>query len=334
MMRVIVYIRLHWHRYHIPLYFLFGTIGILVFVRLSANWSVNEGAVWLVRALVENGADSRKTAHWTLSLTQTPISVSDAIDCNSQIERMHFLCTVLQLASNNRGGFQTPEKIADDPISTYFKGAVQLKNFPEKAIDTWAIIPNVSRFLAHQALKLSEQGVTSIYVVQIADASVATASGALPEIAPAYLALCQSFVEQSDMVQALDFCQKAENANDSWVNQVNVARIYINIQEYERALNIAMSLIEKGEGVAPALRIRGTVYAAFGDYENALADYSQLQRLGPIDRYTIYELAMIYYNMGDFSRAKELFEKLQLEFGDERTESYLKAIDTRLNTSP
>lgn len=305
--------------------FLVLVITILVpFLRFTNQVSVNKSALLLIDELTEKPMNIPSATHWVLSTNQSHITSSNVIDCIGRKGRDYFLCTVGQIA-NETAGIQTFHSEANDPVLLYFQGAAQFKSSPDKAAETWSTIPNISHFLARQALKFYEQGDIT-WSIQIAEAAVAASSESVPELASTYLALCQSFIEQYDKVQAMDFCQKAENANDSWINQINVARMYLSFQENERALNIAMLLIERGEGVVPALRIRGTAYAALGDYENALADYSQLQALSPIDRYTMYELAELYYKMNNLVQAKQIFERLQREYGDDRADGFLKAI--------
>ncbi len=288
---------------------------------------MNKDAIELVSYLEK--IESGEYAHWSLS-DERPSHREIDKNCLGEKSRAYFLCLVEYLAKSHEsaGVLFLNADDESDPVFRYFQGAALFRKEIDDSIAIWQTVPNVSHYLARQALKMHQSGDIASSIA-ILEASEAVSQHAIPEMAPSYLALCQSLIENKQKSKALDFCKKAQYADSSWINQVKVARAYLSINENERALNIAASLIEKGEGVGPALRINGVAYSALGEYKKALVEYSQLQALGPLDRYTMYELAELYYKMENLDQAKILFEVLHREYGDDRALGFLKIIDER-----
>lgn len=299
--------------------------GLLAGQRLDHNVAANRNAIIFARHVA--GLSQQTGVHWTLSPQHSRLNAPDKF-CIEQTTRFDFLCVTSDndyLIDIARADVEKGSR--KDLLLLYFLGASLFDSDPTSATAIWANVPQVSHFLARQALKFHEAGniARSETLVDIAQA---ISSESVPESAPVYLALCQTFIEKNDRLRALAFCQKAESASSTWVNQVNVARRYLDLQEYNRAAEIANSLLTRGEGVSSALRIRGTANAAQGDFEKALADYASLEAAGALDRYAMYELAEIYYKMGGLEQARGLFEVLQRDYGDERAQAFLKSIDS------
>ena len=60
---------------------------------------------------------------------------------------------------------------------------------------------------------------------------------------------------------------------------------------------------ETGKNLAAAFTIRGRAYRAMGDYDRAIADYSEAIRIEPTYVLAFYSRGIAYYNKGDYDRA-------------------------------
>jgi tetratricopeptide (TPR) repeat protein len=74
-------------------------------------------------------------------------------------------------------------------------------------------------------------------------------------------------------------------------------------KDYERTVRLCTKAIEGHSGVASYFSLRANAHNALGNFEKALADYTEALRLEPWDDTFHRARSMTYYQMGDFEKA-------------------------------
>src|SRR5262249_26663453 len=112
--------------------------------------------------------------------------------------------------------------------------------------------------------------------------------------------------------EALDSCQKALDLKPGYPHVVWArAQIYLWQGQHAGALAELDPLVARLPGGPPeTLNVRGDVYRAMGDLENAEKDYRRLIGLRPKDPNAHIGLALVYQKQGKSEEAKACYDQL------------------------
>ncbi|MDX1637762.1 MAG: FlgO family outer membrane protein [Balneolaceae bacterium] len=91
----------------------------------------------------------------------------------------------------------------------------------------------------------------------------------------------------------------------------DLARTYINLKQYEKALRQFDKSLELDDTFRPALEGKGWVYTLMGKYEKALHCFEQYQKMVGSDLKGIIQLGYLYGKMGKPKKAMQYIEKLR-----------------------
>src|SRR5690606_4771113 len=88
------------------------------------------------------------------------------------------------------------------------------------------------------------------------------------------------------------------------------------------ACNELVATAGRIEERADLLRQRGIAHHRLGDYQNALADYSQAILIDPQDSYALYNRALVRTRLGDWRGAVSDYD-VSLQLRSDNTDAYL-----------
>ena len=99
------------------------------------------------------------------------------------------------------------------------------------------------------------------------------------------------------------------NATIEDINQAVRGWFSLEIGDYDRAIADYTQAIQLKPDNADVRILRGLAYARSGDYDRAISDYTQAIQLNPDDAEVYVLCGLAYQEAGDSPRANEYFDK-------------------------
>ncbi len=152
----------------------------------------------------------------------------------------------------------------------------------------------------------------------------------VPNYESGWLALSQAYVEENDLISALEIMEKGlPKFKDSPVYQSNLAWLYLESgKQISKALNLAQAAYDKNPDNIAIADTLGWAYYHKGIYSQALWLLSDIEKKAPGNSYIKYHLGMTYYHMDDFDKARQYLGKARLSV---ESENFVKEIESTLD---
>jgi protein O-GlcNAc transferase len=113
----------------------------------------------------------------------------------------------------------------------------------------------------------------------------------------------------------------------------NLARLYVLQNRLDEALDNVQKSIQIKPRLGMAYNLRGLIFEKENNLGEAIASYETAVKIVPEDALFGYHLAVAYFKVGDYAKAKEIFLKIQGKVTDAETRDsiarYLKMISDR-----
>ncbi|GIV76306.1 MAG: hypothetical protein KatS3mg050_0700 [Litorilinea sp.] len=126
-----------------------------------------------------------------------------------------------------------------------------------------------------------------------------------PENAKCYDSRASFYLHQNDFEHAIFDCDTAIKIDPQASFLQTRAQAYMGQKKYREALADYTHVIEQGDSFGWFHEKRGDIYAEFGDYDNAIHDYSIAIALYPIDykEHLYFRLAVVFLRKDDYENA-------------------------------
>lgn len=114
--------------------------------------------------------------------------------------------------------------------------------------------------------------------------------------------------EYNKSIKSLQNALGKNKARNAKVNNI-LSKVYLSVQEYEKAQDVAQKAIKKNGKLAQARMVRGNVSYLQKDYKKAVKDFEKAAKNKSTVADAEVMLAQIYQKQGEEKKAKETFEK-------------------------
>lgn len=126
---------------------------------------------------------------------------------------------------------------------------------------------------------------------------------------------------------------KALSLDGNFDSACNLSRLYLEQDKLEPALNFIRTALQKNNSSSEAFNIQGVILNKMGRFPDAIQSLLQALRIDPQFMVAGINLGVAYINNKEFSKARELFEKMLPYVQDQalkdRINEYLKLIKDR-----
>jgi len=126
---------------------------------------------------------------------------------------------------------------------------------------------------------------------------------------------------------------KAFSIDGNFDSACNLSRLYLEQDKLEPALNYVRVALQKNNNSSEAFNIQGVILNKMGRFPDAIQSLLQALRIDPQFMVAGINLGVAYINNKEFSKARELFEKMLPYVQDQtlkdRINEYLKLIKDR-----
>jgi tetratricopeptide (TPR) repeat protein len=127
--------------------------------------------------------------------------------------------------------------------------------------------------------------------------------------------------------------KKAFSIDGNFDSACNLSRLYLEQEKLEPALDYIRAALQKNNTSSEAFNIQGVIYNKMGRFPEAIQSLLQALRIDPQFMVAGINLGVAYINNKEFSKAKELFEKMLPYVQDQtlkdRINEYLELIKDR-----
>lgn len=127
--------------------------------------------------------------------------------------------------------------------------------------------------------------------------------------------------------------KKAFSIDENFDSACNLSRLYLEQDKLEPALNYIRTALQKNNNSAEAFNIQGVILNKTGRFPEAIQSLLQALRIDPQFMVAGINLGVAYINNKEFSKARELFEKMLPYVQDQalkdRINEYLALIKDR-----
>jgi len=111
----------------------------------------------------------------------------------------------------------------------------------------------------------------------------------------------------------------------------NLARLYLDLNKIQEALNYVTKSIEINSTMAMSLNLKGYILERTNDFKGAINNYKKARKIVPDDVNLGFNLGVAYFKYNEFSKAKEVFEEIYSKTTDlqmkNKIDQYLKLIN-------
>ena len=129
-------------------------------------------------------------------------------------------------------------------------------------------------------------------------------------------------IYDSALMMVRQYLQKFPNAADALEKKIQMGIFYINLNEYNRAIEHLRSLLDEADRETEA-EIQywiGKSYFKMGQFEKAIAEYLKVSYLAkptklPWDVTAEYESGLAYMKLGELDKAQAIFDKIVKRYG-------------------
>lgn len=154
-----------------------------------------------------------------------------------------------------------------------------------------------------------------------------------PEHIMALNSLGVVYQEMKLLDKAEEYYKKAFSIDGNFDSACNLSRLYLEQDKLEPALNYIRAAIQKNNNSSEAFNIQGVILNKMGRFPEAIQSLVQALRIDPQFMVAGVNLGVAYINNKEFSKAKELFEKMLPYVQDQtlkdRINEYLELIKDR-----
>ena len=118
------------------------------------------------------------------------------------------------------------------------------------------------------------------------------------------------FTNSKDYQKAISSYEKAIEINPNFADaHYNLGVIFMKLKDYQKAKDCYEKAIEINPNYAKAYYNQGNTYSELGDYQKALDCYDKAIKINPNYSVTHNNLGNIFQKLGDLQKAKDCFEK-------------------------
>jgi len=320
--------------------------------QLAALWHLNSGMRYLVRAhptplllagpestchtVRNSAADSSRLA----SLSEAERHLDRALEAEPANPRIISRRAVVYFARSEQAHAlallsRVPSPNDHDPFMVYYKGVAQyLLGQEEEAIHTWRAVPGLDVYFARLGSEVFDDG-----CIAAAQSYWNIAESIDPSLderrVKMYSDQCQLLATLSRPADALDWCHKALLASGNPWTHLSVGHLLLAQNQSDEVIAVARDLLRR-PGLSPnqqqqVHRLLALAWVQKGEYGNALSEFAQIYEP---NIWTTYELADLYFQMGNYDQARILFLKaMQMDESgslSQRAQAYLDMIDQAL----
>ena len=118
------------------------------------------------------------------------------------------------------------------------------------------------------------------------------------------------FTNSKDYQKAISSYEKAIEINPNFADaHYNLGVIFMKLRDYQKAISCYEKVIESNPNYAKAYYNQGNTYSELGDYQKALVCYDKAIKINPNYSATHNNLGNIFQKLGDLQKAKDCYEK-------------------------
>ena len=118
------------------------------------------------------------------------------------------------------------------------------------------------------------------------------------------------FTNLKDYQKAISSYEKAIEINPNFADaHYNLGVIFMKLRDYQKAISCYEKVIESNPNYAKAYYNQGNTYSELGDYQKALGCYDKAIKINPNYSVTYNNLGNIFQKLGDLQKAKDCYEK-------------------------
>ena len=118
------------------------------------------------------------------------------------------------------------------------------------------------------------------------------------------------FTNLKDYQKAISSYEKAIEINPNFADaHYNLGVIFMKLKDYQKAKDCYEKAIENNPNYAKAYFNQGNTYSELGDYQKALVCYDKAIKINPNYSVTHNNLGNIFQKLGDLQKAKDCYEK-------------------------
>ena len=118
------------------------------------------------------------------------------------------------------------------------------------------------------------------------------------------------FTNSKDYQKAISSYEKAIEINPNFADaHYNLGVIFMKLKDYQKAISCFEKAIEINPNYAKAYYNQGNTYSELGDYQKALGCYDKAIKINPNYSVTYNNLGNIFQKLGDLQKAKDCYEK-------------------------
>lgn len=135
----------------------------------------------------------------------------------------------------------------------------------------------------------------------------------VPNEVKGYVLLGMAYAQSGNNTSAIETWEKALEKDPNLINvQVNLSSVLIQQKQFERAEKILINIQGKEPSLEPTILSNlASLYFAQGRWNESLKELTKLEQLQPQNYFVKEQMAIVYYYLGDFNRARELIQTCQ-----------------------
>ena len=135
----------------------------------------------------------------------------------------------------------------------------------------------------------------------------------VPNEVKGYVLLGMAYAQSGNNTSAIETWEKALEKDPNLINvQVNLSSVLIQQKQFERAEIILKKIQGKEPSLEPTILSNlASLYFAQGKWNESLKELTKLEQLQPQNYFVKEQMAIVYYYLGDFNRARELVQTCQ-----------------------
>ncbi|MBN1939405.1 MAG: tetratricopeptide repeat protein [Candidatus Aminicenantes bacterium] len=153
-----------------------------------------------------------------------------------------------------------------------------------------------------------------------------------PSFSEGWNNLAAAYDQNNEKDKAVEAWKKAYDLNQNYNASYNLAKTAFENDQSDVALDWIRKSIAAFSKSVLSYNLQGLIYESLERYPEAVDSYQQAIKLAPTELNVQFNLAMAYYRKKDYSRSRELLEKLLPLAKDElklRVEEMLRRIGRR-----
>jgi tetratricopeptide (TPR) repeat protein len=134
------------------------------------------------------------------------------------------------------------------------------------------------------------------------------------------------YEEQGNLDKPIVEYDKAFSLDQNYGASYQLAAIYFRQNKYDLALGYIEKSLKKFNRSLYALNLQGLILDNLGRFSEAIESYKKALDIAPDETNIRFNLAYSYYHMNEFSKSKEILEKLLKEVKDSKALDQINAL--------